>query len=197
MLRPLGRPGCRHSARPTSRGPAPQQLAARQLSDSRERARGACAGCSAPMHARAATAPGQPHSAQPRRSWLNGRCQIAEKGAGGMCWLLRLHARSGRHSARPTSRGPALQQLAERSLSDSRERARGAIAGCSSPMHARAVTEPGQPHSAQRRYSWLNGRCQIAEKGHGRHVLAAPPPWTPGPPQRQASLTQPSAAAAG
>ena len=198
LFRPHARPG-RHRARPTSRGPVPQQLAERSLSDSRERAQGACAGCSAPMHARAVTAQGQPHAAQRRRSWLNGRCQIAEKGGrGGMCCLLRPHACPGRHSARATSRGPAPPQLAERSLSDSRERARGAFGGCSTPMHARAATAPGQPHAAQCCSSWLNGRCQIVEKGRGGHVLAVPPTCTPGPSQRQGNLTRPiSAAAAG
>ena len=77
------------------------------------------------------------------------------KNAGGMCCLLHPQARPGRHSARPASRGPAPQQPAEPSLSDSREGRRGG------------------------------------------HVLAAPPPCTPGPPQRQANLTRPSAAAAG
>ena len=77
------------------------------------------------------------------------------KNAGGMCCLLHPQARPGRHSARPPSLGPAPQQLAEPSLSDSRYGRRGG------------------------------------------HVLAAPPPCMSGPPQRQASLTRPSAAAAG
>ena len=170
LLHPQARPG-RHSAWATTCGPADQQLAERPLLDSGERARGACGGCSTPRHPRAATAPGQPHAAQHSSSWLNGRCQIA--GAGGMCWLLHPQALPGRHSTRPTSRGPA-PQLAERSLSDSRERARGACSGCSTPRHARAATAPGQPHSAQLSSSWLNGRCQIVDRGLARsHTMAS------------------------